>query len=86
MQLGVEFEKIHSIAKLLKQIEGAGLVVAEEIKANAELTAYAVDTRYPGDYDPVTQSEYELVLMMAERAVYWMEERITSMRDAEKHE
>lgn len=30
--------------------------------------------------------EYELVLMMAERAVYWMEERITSMRDAEKHE
>lgn len=84
VQLGVEFEKIHSISKLLKQVESADVIVPEKIKETAELTAYAVDTRYPGDYDPVLQPEYELVLTMAERAVHWVEEKITSMREEEK--
>lgn len=55
----------------------------EEIKETAELTVYAVDTRYPGDYDPVLQPEYELVLTMAERAVHWAEKQIASMRSEE---
>lgn len=84
VQLEVEFEKIHSISKLLKHAEGAGVIVPEEIKDTAQLTVYAVDTRYPGDYDPVTQSEYELVLAMVERAVRWAEEKIADMREEKK--
>lgn len=84
VQLDVEFEKIHSISKLLKHAEGAGVIVPEEIKDTAQLTVYAVDTRYPGDYDPVTQSEYELVLAMVERAVRWAEEKIADMREEKK--
>lgn len=83
VRLGVEFEKIHSISKLLKQVENADVIVPEEIKETAELTVYAVDTRYPGDYDPVLQSEYELVLTIAERAVHWVEKQIANMRSEE---
>jgi HEPN domain-containing protein len=74
--LDIEFEKIHSIAKLLKQIEGSGITIPEGIKESAELTVYAVDARYPGDYDPVTESEYKLALIMAEKVIKWVEEKI----------
>lgn len=65
VHLNLKFEKIHSISKLIKQAEEAGIVVPEEIKETSQLTVYAVDTRYPGDYDPVIESEYLLVLAMA---------------------
>ncbi len=74
--LDIEFEKIHSISKLLKQLEDAGITVPEEVKETAELSVYAVDTRYPGDYDPVTAPEYKLALAMAEKVIKWAEELI----------
>ena len=76
----VEFEKIHSIAQLLKQVEGAGITVPDETKETAELTVYAVDARYPGDYDPVTEEEYKLALVMAENAVKWVENEIETTK------
>ncbi len=57
VHLDVEFEKIHSIAKLLKQVENVGITVQDEIKETAELSVHAVDVRYPGDYEPVTETE-----------------------------
>ena len=86
VHLGVEFEKIHSISKLLKQVEGAGLTVPEEIKETTELTVYAVDTRYPGDYDPITESEYRQAIAMAEKVITWVEEKITPMKKNEENE
>lgn len=74
-----EFEKIHSISKLLKQVEAAGITVPDEIKETAELSVYAIDTRYPGDYDPVTESEYRQVLAMAEKVIKWAEEKIAQI-------
>ena len=77
----VEYEKIHSISKLLKQGEGAGITVPNEIKETAELTVYAVDTRYPGDYDPVTEDEYKLALAMAEKVLKWVEKEIETTEE-----
>lgn len=82
----IEFDKTHSIAKLLNQIEDAGITVPEEIKETSELTVYAVDSRYPGDYDPITESEYGLALTMAEKVVNWVEEKIEQTRKNEKNE
>ena len=81
VHLNVEYEKIHSIAKLLKQAEGAGIAVPDEIKETAELTVYAVDTRYPGDYDPVTEDEYKLALAMAEEVIRWVEKEIETAKE-----
>ncbi len=55
----------------------------EEIKETAELSVYAVDTRYPGDYDPVTEPEYKLALAMAEKVIKWAEAHIEQTK---KHE
>lgn len=52
----------------------------EEIKKTAELMVYAVDARYPGDYDPVTESEYVQALAMAERVIKWAQEIITQTK------
>jgi len=82
----IEFDKIHSISKLLKQIEDAGITVPEEIKETSELTVYAVDTRYPGDYDPVTEPEYRLALTMAEKVIKWAEEKIAQIKRNAKNE
>ncbi len=74
--LDIEFEKIHSIAKLLKQIEASGIIIPDQIKETSELTVYAVDTRYPGDYEPVTESDYEQAVAMADRIFRWVEVKI----------
>jgi len=86
VHLDVEFAKIHSISKLLKQIEETGITVPDEIKETAELTAYAVDARYPGDYDSVTKSEYEQALSMAKKVIKWVEEKIELMTENDNDE
>jgi len=35
------------------------------------LTDYAVETRYPGGFEPVTQEEYEEVVALAEAVLLW---------------
>jgi len=37
------------------------------------LTAYAVDTRYPGDYEPVNKEEYKEALKIAEDVFKWLD-------------
>lgn len=86
VHLDIEFEKIHSISKLLRQVEGTGITVPEEVKEAAELAVYAVDTRYPGDYDSVTEPEYRQALAVAEKAVKWVEETIEHIKKNETHE
>lgn len=79
--LEIDFEKGHSISKLLNQVENAGIPpVPEEIKETSELTVYAVSTRYRGDYEPVTETEFEQALEMAEKAVKWTEDMIEELR------
>ncbi len=81
VHLNVEYERIHSISKLLKQVEGAGITVPDAIKETSELTVYAVDTRYPGEYDPVTEDEYKLALAMAEKVIKWVEKEIETAKE-----
>ncbi len=40
------------------------------------LTMYAVQTRYPGLDDPISDKEYHEALMLAECVVKWAEEEI----------
>lgn len=58
--------KSHSIGFLIKSLEDNGLKIPDEIKESAILTEYAVETRYPGDYEPVGQDEFEKALELAE--------------------
>ena len=72
----IPFRFVHDIAELLTLLENQGIILAEEIKASAELTDYSVESRYPGPFEPVTEEEFEKALQIAEAVVAWAESQI----------
>jgi HEPN domain-containing protein len=43
------------------------------------LTAYAVSTRYPGDFEPVDEQEYQEALETAKNVFDWVRKRIDEL-------
>jgi HEPN domain-containing protein len=52
-------------------VEQAGQPVLEPMRAAVALTAYAVETRYPGAFEPVTQEEFEEAVRLAGMVLAW---------------
>ena len=81
--LNVEFSYTHEIARLLEEVESAGDTIPDEVRAAADLTRYALTTRYPwgpgrGPRHPeliarVTEDEYLAAIRAAEAVVDWVE-------------
>ena len=69
----VEFPKTHNL-KILIDLLPDDLSVPEKILKSAWLTEYAVSSRYPGDYDPITEEEYKKALSLAEYIVKWVQD------------
>lgn len=69
----IAFPKTHAIGELLTLIQGSGIEVPEQLRAAAELTEYAVEARYPGLSEDVTEDEYRQAVELAERTVHWVE-------------
>lgn len=67
------FPKTHSIADLLSLIEATGLKVPPDILESASLTAYAVEARYPGVFEEVTEMDAAEAVRLAERVFLWAE-------------
>lgn len=80
VKLNQSFPKTHSIGILLKLIEEAGVEIPENINQAKLLTAYVVDTRYPGDYEPVNKEEYKEALKIAEDVFKWLDNIINKKR------
>jgi HEPN domain-containing protein len=74
LHLGAGFPYVHDLALLLTRVEQAGQAVPEPVRGAAALTAYAVDTRYPGAFEPVTQEEFEEAVRLAEVVLVWAQE------------
>ena len=77
---GVRSPYIHDLSELLKLLKEAGEEVPAEVLDARELSNYAVQTRYPGPAEPVTQKEYREAVAMAERVVRWAEKIISGKR------
>ena len=69
----IPFRFVHDIAELLTVLEQNGLSLPEQIRAAAELSDYAVEARYPGLMEPVTEDEYKEAVRIAEMVVSWVE-------------
>jgi len=72
---GVEPEFTHNIEILLNEVKKF-TDIPENIKEAALLTSYAVQTRYPGEYDEITKEEYEKSVKIAKDCLHWIEEKI----------
>lgn len=68
----IPFRFVHDIAELLTVLEQNGLSLPEQIRAAAELSDYAVEARYPGPMEPVTEDEYKEAVKIAEMVVSWV--------------
>lgn len=76
IHLSGEYPKVHSFTVLLEQLEQY-VIVPKFVREVVELSDYAVQTRYPGDYCPVSEKEYKRALELAERVLYWVRSQAT---------
>jgi HEPN domain-containing protein len=69
---GVEPEFTHNIELLIKELKKF-TGIPEKVNEAAELTNYAIQTRYPGEYDEITKEEYERAVKIAKNCLDWVE-------------
>ena len=72
---GVEPEFTHNIEKLLNELE-KHTGIPQNINKSAQLTDYASQTRYPGEYEEITKEEYENAVRIAQECLDWVEHTI----------
>jgi HEPN domain-containing protein len=72
VSIDVSFPRTHSIGHLIELIEEHSITVPDEIKDSSSLTAYAVSTRYPGNFEPIDEQEYQETLETAEKVFTWV--------------
>jgi HEPN domain-containing protein len=74
----VEFPKTHDIKRLLRLVSECDPSLTEEASDSADLTAYAVEYRYPGEYPPVTTDEAANAVAVADRVRDQIRKRLSA--------
>ena len=64
----VEFPKTHNISMLKSLVEKVDSKLARQLAPMETLTAYGVEYRYPGIYEPVSKKQGEEALGLANQA------------------
>ena len=78
---GIAFRFVHDINELITTLERGGVSVPEAVKDAVILSGYAVETRYPGDYEPVSEEEARQAVRYAEQVLDWAESAIEGHAD-----
>ncbi len=79
--LDKEFPWTHSIARLLELVTKAGIEIPAEVERVIDLTDYAVEARYPGEREPISEEEYEEALKLAETVYEWVSKTIKEVTE-----
>ena len=75
VHLNIKIPKVHSFHIILEQIE-TKLGIPAEIEDVVTLADYSVQTRYPGDYTPVTEDEYSQAVEIAKKVIGWVTQNL----------
>lgn len=67
----IAFPKTHRITELLTLLEQAGDSIPPEVRECGVLSQYAVDSRYPGLAEDLTEVEYTEAVRLAELVLRW---------------
>jgi HEPN domain-containing protein len=70
---GVAFPFVHNLDHLFLGLEAMGLEIPESVDRAVILTRYAVETRYPGTFEELTEEDYQEALRLAENVLAWVE-------------
>lgn len=77
---GVEFPYSHNLGHLLDLVSERGVRITGAVADAAELTKYAVVTRYPGVVGPLSEAEYRRAAEIATAVVRWAEAEVGAKR------
>ena len=69
----IEFPFTHDLAELLDALADADIEVPQDLSEADALTPYAVETRYPGFWGEISDSDVEEALRLAEEVLRWAE-------------
>jgi HEPN domain-containing protein len=72
----VAFPRTHVLETLLDLLKVAGVRIPSEVDEAFVLTQYAVQTRYPGEWEPITTDEAHSALETAARVLAWVESQL----------
>ena len=75
LHYSIPIPRTHNIAFLLDLLQNE-ISIPAPLQDAVILTDYAVETRYPGIYEPVTDAEYQEAIHLAEAIVLWVENSI----------
>ncbi len=76
IHIGIDVPKVHDIGFLIDLLAANSMHLPEELNIARTLTVYAVTTRYPGDYPPVSEADYASAIETAENVVRWASREI----------
>jgi HEPN domain-containing protein len=71
-QLAIDFPRTHAIELLLDLLKANGITDQEDVDEAFILSQYAVQTRYPGEWEPVSTQEAEVAIMKADIVLAWV--------------
>jgi len=74
---GIDFPLTHDIEELLEIAEASLVKLPEAVREAGLLTPYAVETRYPGHWAEIADTDLREALRVAELALAWARETIT---------
>ena len=72
----IVFPKTHDIAYLIELLEKGGVEVPENLQNAKILTGYAVETRYPGDYEPVDEEDLRKAIEIVKKVLKWVKKEM----------
>lgn len=76
LQKGINFPKTHAVEVLLDLLKAQGISLPKNVDDAFELSEYAVQTRYPGEWEPVTKSEARQAIDRAGLVLAWVEKQL----------
>jgi HEPN domain-containing protein len=76
LQQNIAFPKTHAIEVLLDLLKAKGMDIPNGVDEAFELSEYAVQTRYPGDWEPVTKADAQHALERAALVLAWVEAQL----------
>jgi len=69
----IPFPRTHSIEVLLDLLKARGISIPNGVDEAFVLSEYAIQTRYPGEWEPVTKSEARRAIEQARLVLAWVE-------------
>ena len=76
VHLEVSCQRTHALEALIDVLKESGVEVPQEVDRSFSLSQYAVETRYPGEWEPITEEETRSALEMAALVLAWVEEKL----------